>query len=91
VNLAPLAMQAQEIVVVGKAPTVDIASTQTGVTMSKEFTSRVALSRPGGKGGAARSFESIAEVAPGAKADNYGVSIAARPRRRTSTSSTACP
>ena len=76
VNLAPLAIQAEEIVVVGKAPTVDIGSTQAGVTMSTDFTSRVPLSRPGGRGGAARSFESIAEVAPGAKADNYGVSIA---------------
>ena len=76
VGLSPLTMQAQEVVVVGKAPTVDVASAQTGVTMTKEFTSRVALSRPGGKGGAARTFESIAEVAPGAKNDDYGVSIA---------------
>ena len=75
INLSPLSLQAQEVVVIGKAPTVDVASTQTGVVMTKEFTSRVALSRPGGKGGAARSFESIAEVAPGAKNDDYGVSI----------------
>lgn len=75
ITLAPVALQAEEVVVVGKAPTVDVASTQTGVVMTKEFTSRVALSRPGSKGGAARSFESIAEVAPGAKNDDYGVSI----------------
>ena len=75
INLAPVALQAEEVVVVGKAPTVDVASTQTGVVLTKEFTSRVALSRPGSKGGAARSFESIAEVAPGAKNDDYGVSI----------------
>ncbi|MEZ4307537.1 MAG: TonB-dependent receptor [Polyangiaceae bacterium] len=75
VTLSPTALQAQEIVVVGKAPTVDVGSAQTGVVMTKDFTSRVALSRPNSKGGAARSFESIAEVAPGAKNDDYGVSI----------------
>ncbi len=75
INLSPLSLQAAVVEVVGKAPTVDVASAQTGVVMTKEFTSRVALSRPGGKGGAARSFESIAEVAPGAKSDDYGVSI----------------
>jgi len=75
INLSPLALQAQEIVVVGKAPTVDVGSSQQGTTITKDFTSRVALSRPGGKGGAARSFESVAEVAPGAHNDDYGVSI----------------
>lgn len=75
VNLSPTSMQAEETVVVGKAPTVDVGSAQTGVVMTKEFTQRLALSRPTGKGGAARSFESIASVAPGAKDDDYGVSI----------------
>lgn len=75
INLSPVALQATVVEVIGKAPTVDVASAQTGVVLTKEFTSRVALSRPGGKGGAARSFESIAEVAPGAKNDDYGVSI----------------
>jgi phage gp45-like len=75
VALTPTTLQAAEVVVVGKAPTVDVGSAQTGVVMTKEFTQRVALSRPNAKGGAARSFESIAEVAPGAKNDDYGVSI----------------
>jgi hypothetical protein len=75
VRIMPLALQAQEIVVVGKAPSVDVGSAQTGTTITKDFTSRIPVSRPGGKGGAARSFESVAEVTPGAKNDGYGVSI----------------
>ena len=75
VTLTPTSMQAAETVVIGKAPTVDVGSSTTGVVLTKEFTQRVALSRPTGKGGAARSFESIAEVAPGAKNDDFGVSI----------------
>lgn len=74
-GLRPTSLQAKEEVIIEKAPTVDVGSAQTGVVMTKEFTQRVALSRPSGKGGAARSFESIAEVAPGAKNDDYGVSI----------------
>ncbi|MBK8251396.1 MAG: TonB-dependent receptor [Polyangiaceae bacterium] len=75
VSLTPTALTGAVTEVIAKAPTVDVGSAQTGVVMNKEFTSRVALSRPTGKGGAARSFESIAEVAPGAKNDDYGVSI----------------
>ncbi|MEZ4300464.1 MAG: TonB-dependent receptor [Polyangiaceae bacterium] len=74
VTLSPTALQARRFAV-GKAPTVDVGSAQTGVTMTKEFTQRLALSRPNARGGAQRSFESIAEVAPGAKNDDYGVSI----------------
>ena len=33
------------------------------------------MNRPGGRGGAARSFDSLAELAPGAQNDAYGVSI----------------
>ena len=36
---------------------------------------RRAVSRPGSKGSASRSFESLAEMAPGAQEDTYGVSI----------------
>ena len=33
------------------------------------------MSRPGAKGAASRSFESVAEAAPGARNDTYGTSI----------------
>jgi outer membrane receptor protein involved in Fe transport len=69
-------IQAAEVVVVGKAPTVDVGSSSTGVTLNQDFVSRIALNPPGGKAAASRSFESLATVAPGAQSDGYGVSIA---------------
>ncbi|MGK4007469.1 TonB-dependent receptor [Sorangium sp. So ce1036] len=74
-QLLPEALQATEIVVVAASPTVDVGSSATGVNVSSEFMSRIPLNPPGAKGSATRSFESLAEVAPGAFADRYGVSI----------------
>jgi outer membrane receptor protein involved in Fe transport len=68
-------LKAEEVVVVGKAPTVDVGSSSTGVTLNSDFTSRISLNAPGGKGAASHSFESLAAVAPGAAADTYGVGI----------------
>ncbi|MCP3135811.1 mucoidy inhibitor MuiA family protein [Pyxidicoccus xibeiensis] len=48
--------------VVGAPPTIDVGSTTAGVNVDQEFIKRVAVARPGGKGGAARSFESLAEA-----------------------------
>lgn len=67
--------QGEEIVVTGSAPTVDVGSTTTGAHITSDFTSRIPVSIPTGKGGATRSFESVAEVTPGAHSDGYGVSI----------------
>jgi outer membrane receptor protein involved in Fe transport len=75
-ELLPEGIKAEEVVVVGKAPTVDVGSSSTGVTLNQEFMSRVALAPPGGKGAGYNSFESLATVAPGAQSDLYGVSIA---------------
>ena len=73
-------------------PTVDVGSSATGVNVDADFMRNIAVIRPGGKGAASRSFESLAELAPGANADRYGVSHQRQPpRRRTSTWSTACP
>ncbi|WP_437781553.1 TonB-dependent receptor [Sorangium sp. So ce1097] len=74
-QLLPEALKAQEIVVVGAPPTVDVGSSATGVNVSSEFVSRIPLNPPSAKGAPTRSFESLAEVAPGAFADRYGVSI----------------
>jgi outer membrane receptor protein involved in Fe transport len=65
----------EEMTIVAKPPTIDISSTSTGVSVDQEFIKRIAVNRPSGKGGAARSFESLAEMAPGAQNDQYGVSI----------------
>jgi hypothetical protein len=74
-DLIPESLKAEEIVVVGRAPTVDVGSTTTGQTITQDFTRRIAVAPPAGKGGAQRSFESVAEVAPGAHTDDYGTSI----------------
>jgi outer membrane receptor protein involved in Fe transport len=74
-ELLPEGIKAEEVVVVGKAPTVDVGSSSTGVTLNQDFVSRIALNAPGGKAAASRSFESLATVAPGAKSDAFGVSV----------------
>jgi hypothetical protein len=73
-DLAPEAIK-EEIVVTAAAPVVDVGSSSTGVNVNSDFVSRIPVSSPSGKGGATRSFESLAEVAPGANPDRYGVSI----------------
>ncbi|HEY6561425.1 MAG TPA: TonB-dependent receptor, partial [Polyangiaceae bacterium] len=65
----------EEIVVVGDPPTVDVGSSSTGTNISSEFVRRVPVAQPGTKGSQVRSFESAAEVAPGARFDDYGTSI----------------
>lgn len=74
VELLPEAFT-EQINITGTPPTIDVGSTTTGVNVDQEFIRRIAVNRPGGKGGAARSFESLAELAPGAQTDTYGVSI----------------
>ncbi|MGQ0503883.1 MAG: TonB-dependent receptor domain-containing protein [Myxococcaceae bacterium] len=75
VNFMPEAITADEIVVVGRQPEIDVGSAAAGININADFIRNLAISRPGSKGGAARSFESLAEFAPGANADTYGVSI----------------
>ncbi|SET20945.1 Carboxypeptidase regulatory-like domain-containing protein [Myxococcus fulvus] len=76
VNVELLPESLGEVVeIVGAPPTIDVGSTTTGVNVDQEFIKRIAVARPGGKSGAARSFESLAELAPGAQNDQYGVSI----------------
>ncbi|AUX23474.1 TonB-dependent receptor [Sorangium cellulosum] len=76
VELLPEALKAQEIIVVGRPPTVDIGSSSVAQSITDDFSRRVPVSPPGGKGAASRSFESIAAVTPGAKSDEFGTSIA---------------
>ncbi|MCX4241616.1 TonB-dependent receptor [Paraliomyxa miuraensis] len=58
------------------SPTVDVGSTSTGMNISTEFSRRVPVAQPAGKGGANRSFEAVAEATPGARNDLYGTSVA---------------
>jgi outer membrane receptor protein involved in Fe transport len=75
-ELLPEALEMNEdLVVTARTPDVDVGSTSTGFNVSAEFARRVALVPPSSRGGSTRSFESLAEVAPGAQADSYGISI----------------
>jgi hypothetical protein len=76
IQLQPEALKAEEVVVVGRPPTIDVGSTTTGVNVGQDFIKNVAIVRPGAKRSGTRSFESLAEVAPGVNADDYGFSVA---------------
>ncbi|WP_233166076.1 TonB-dependent receptor [Archangium sp. Cb G35] len=56
-------------------PTVDVSSSSTGMYVEQDFTQRLALNRPMDKRGAARTFEGLVELVPGARSEAYGVSI----------------
>ncbi|HEX8705360.1 MAG TPA: TonB-dependent receptor, partial [Myxococcaceae bacterium] len=75
VELIPESALTEEISIVAAAPTVDVGSATTGVNVSETFLRNIAVVAPTGKGAASRSFEALAELAPGANADTYGVSI----------------
>ncbi len=76
IQLQPDALKAEEVVVVGRPPTIDVGSSTTGVNVGQDFIKNVAVIRPGAKRSGTRSFESLAEVAPGVNADDYGFSVA---------------
>jgi outer membrane receptor protein involved in Fe transport len=73
--LSEIVTSKEEVVVVARPPTVDQGSSSTGQNISQEFTRRIPVGAPGGKGGGSRSFEAVAETTPGANADTYGTSI----------------
>jgi outer membrane receptor protein involved in Fe transport len=75
VELLPEGGLSEEVTVTATAPTVDVASSTSGLSVDATMIRNLAVSRPGSKGSASRSFESLAEMAPGAQEDTYGVSI----------------
>jgi len=75
IDLLPEALQATTEVVVGRPPTVDVGSSTTGTTVGQDFVKNIAVARPGGVGGSARSFESLALTTPQATGDAFGVGI----------------
>src|SRR5262249_45461922 len=75
VELLPETAGTETVTVIGTAPTIDVGSSATGTTISQEFVKNLALARPAGLGGANRSFDSLAQTAPQANADVYGVGI----------------
>ncbi|WP_394827658.1 TonB-dependent receptor domain-containing protein [Pendulispora albinea] len=75
-DLLPEGLAAQEVVIVAHAPTVDVGSSTTGGNIDSSFTSRIPVTNPGARGGAQRTFESVAEATPGASSDQFGTAIA---------------
>jgi hypothetical protein len=73
VQMQPESVQAEEVVVVGKSPTVDVGSTTTGLNVGKDFVNNIPFIQPNGAG--TRSFESLAAVAPQVNSDLYGFGI----------------
>ena len=63
-----------EILVEATAPVIDY-TTGVKTSVGPEFTRRVPTNPPTGKGGATRSFEGLATIAPGTFTDTYGVSV----------------
>jgi hypothetical protein len=76
VELLPETLRAEEVTVVGRPPTIDVGSSSISTTVSNEMARRVPIARPTGKGAGVRSYESVAKVAPEAKDDDFGVSVA---------------
>jgi outer membrane receptor protein involved in Fe transport len=74
-DLLPEALKGEEVTVVARPPSVDVGSSSTGQNIGAEFTRRIPVAAPGGKGGGSRSFEAVAESVPGANSDTYGTSI----------------
>jgi hypothetical protein len=62
--------------VVGQAPTLDVGSHTQGISVTQEALQLLPVVVPAGRAGAARSFESLADLAPDAWADTYGTSVA---------------
>ncbi|MGZ6077799.1 MAG: carboxypeptidase regulatory-like domain-containing protein, partial [Myxococcaceae bacterium] len=75
VELLPETAGSETVTVIGTPPTIDIGSSATGTSVNQDFVRNLAVSRPGGLGGANRSFDSLAIVAPQANSDFYGVGI----------------
>ncbi len=74
-ELLPEAIVGETIVVVARAPSVDVGSTQLSTSVNSEVFQKLPLAAPGGKHGGARSFESLAELAPTGQPDRYGFSL----------------
>jgi hypothetical protein len=62
--------------IVGQPPTLDVGSHTSGISVTHESLQLLPVVVPVGRGGAARSFESLADLAPDAWADTYGTSVA---------------
>jgi Carboxypeptidase regulatory-like domain/TonB dependent receptor len=75
VQLLPETAGTETVTVIGAPPTIDVGSSTVGTLINQDFVRNLALSPPGGLGGANRSFDSVAAIAPQVNNDVYGVGI----------------
>lgn len=72
---APLQPQGmEEMQVLVEVPSVDVGSSSSGSNLDREFISKVPIAAPAAA--PTKSFEAVAVATPGAKADQFGTSIA---------------
>ncbi len=64
-ELLPNTLKSEEVVVVAKAPTVDVGSSTVGANITQDFTRRVPTAAPGGKGSSTRSLRGGRRGHPG--------------------------
>jgi hypothetical protein len=76
VELLPEALKSEEILVVGKPPLIDVASTQSGLTVTSVFSENLPVSPASAVNGGIRSYQGLALAAPQVSVDVYGISIA---------------
>ncbi len=67
--------EADETELEGPGPSVDQGSMQLGLHVTEEETRRLPLVAPGTRNAASRSFEALAELAPGVLPERYGLSV----------------
>jgi hypothetical protein len=75
-QVLPDSMQADDVIVLGRPPTVDLGSTTSGLNINADTIERLPLAAPGARGGASLSFESLSELVPTGRTDTYGASFA---------------
>ncbi|MCP3165828.1 YfbK domain-containing protein [Myxococcus qinghaiensis] len=78
VSLLPEDSRGEGVEVVSTAPPgarqiIDVSSTMTGVNVDQEFIKRIAVARPGGRGGVSRTYDSLAGTSNN---EEYGVPVA---------------
>jgi len=76
IEMAPLSMDAQEEVVVGQTPVIDVDSAAVGMVANEAFLRKMPLTRPGYGNTGAVVFSAVALSTPGVQGDAYGFSIA---------------
>ncbi|MCL2011516.1 MAG: TonB-dependent receptor [Cystobacterineae bacterium] len=76
IEMAPSAIDAEEEVVVGRTPVIDVGSATVGMVANEEFFRKIPLTRPAYNFSGATVFDAAAEATPGVRNDALGYSIA---------------